>query len=931
MKNIIIILVSILITVNCFAQEQDSIYTGNLTNATPTESIDFGDIGGHYNDVFYKFTPTENSIISIILGNRQNKEIFLFDLDNPTEELASSYNEEDDEDNNIDTLTYNCQAGITYLIRVIDYKEFGGNFTLKLKDVTPVDIATDIAGMIGGVVSGDGTYMRGTECFVSAVSDDCHYFVNWTEGGNEVCTDEIYSFYVQSNRTLVANFELIEYEIYSSAENGTITPTPTQTVICGENSQPFTFYPIDDCYEFDKLYVDAEEVSVSSNSYTFPNVKEGYTIFATFKKIQYPITSSNGLHGIIEPWGTEYYFCGDTIIYCFVPQSNPEYELYYIVVDGDTIYANSNLIVNNCYTFIVTEQHNIHAVFKRVSFTITTIPDAHCTITPGGTIPVFKGDNQIFLIEITDACYEIDSVFINGVFEENLTVIMKYAIQTTGYGVYTFLDVSTNCSIRIVTKQIEFNILSSSENGTISPAPTQSVTCGENNTFTFLFYPDYCYELDKLYVDGVPENAVGDTAYTFSNVNANHTIFALFKKKQIEIISSSSAFGYIEPSGTTNVYCGDSINYCFYPQPNPESELYYIVVDGDTIYADQITNNCYTFENVTEPHNIHTVFKKITFTIFAEADTHSTITPSGFITIDKGESFTFTNIIVTDNCYEIESVFIDGSIDTDATNSVSWFHEYTFPNVTFDRSIRISTQQKEFEILSSSENGTITPTPKQDVICGKNQTFTFSPLDDSYEFNGLFVDDLPAVALGDTAYTFTNVTENHTIFVKFKQKPLTTYTIYPSAGLHGQIDPSYAISVEEGENQQFCFYPEIDYVVNYVMIDDTIVHSGDTTCYTIENVMADHTIYVSFCKKTSIEDVEPSFIKIYPNPVDNLLIIECSELKFGDKIDIFDVSGKLVLSLNINETNKVSVDVGGLNSGTYIFKIGHLNGKFVKK
>jgi hypothetical protein len=275
------------------------------------------------------------------------------------------------------------------------------------------------------------------------------------------------------------------------------------------------------------------------------------------------------------------------------------------------------------------------------------------------------------------------------------------------------------------------------------------------------------------------------------------------------------------------------------------------VVDGDTIYADQITNNCYTFENVTEPHQIYAAFKRITFTIFAEADEHSTITPNGSIEVIKGENYPFI-IEVTDDCYEIDSVFIDGVYNQSVSIQMKYNNGgiYTFQYVSADHSIRIATKQKEFILSSSSENGTITPTQK--VNCGENITFTFYPANDYYQFDKLLVDNEEVIAVGDTAYTFTNVTENHTILALFKQK-------------------------------------------------------------------------------TGIANIDPSSIKIYPNPVDNLLTIESSEIKIGDKIDIFDMSGKLVLSQKINETDKVIINVSRLSQGTYIFKLGNIHGKFVKK
>ncbi|GHT35154.1 hypothetical protein FACS189434_12520 [Bacteroidia bacterium] len=484
-------------------------------------------------------------------------------------------------------------------------------------------------------------------------------------------------------------------------------------------------------------------------------------------------------------------------------------------------------------------------------------------------------------------------------------------------------------------------------------------------------------------------------------------------------------YGYITPSGTKKVSCGDTLTYTFVPQtlPNVESELNYIVVDRDTVWANEITNNSYTFEDITEPHEIFAAFKRKTFKVLTVADAHSTITPNGNIEVIKGENSNLT-IAVTDNCYEIDSVFINGIFDQSTTILVKYNGEYTFPNVTADRSIRISTKQKGYKLtvfggvngVIQSNGNTVAYGEEVSYLCGANSyldlvpdatyevsqvslgnddityritnnkldlssltgnhslsvTFKkmspklylsadgsgkivfdgcdnncnlleveynatpqicFLPENNHYKVGYILVDNdtVTASHLTDNCYILPQVTANHQIKAYFV--PSTTHFISASASANGQIDPSgYLVPVEDSESMQFCFYPEGNYVVDYVMIDDEIVYAGDTTCYTIENIMSDHTIYVSFITTTGIENVESSsFIKIYPNPVDNLLIVESSELKIGDKIDIFDVSGKLVLSLSSNASDKISVDVGGLSQGTYIFTLGHIQGKFIKK
>ena len=60
----------------------------------------------------------------------------------------------------------------------------------------------------GGEVSGGGTCPVGAECTLTATPNEGYTFTNWTENGDVVSTDATYTFTVNTNRTLVANFDL---------------------------------------------------------------------------------------------------------------------------------------------------------------------------------------------------------------------------------------------------------------------------------------------------------------------------------------------------------------------------------------------------------------------------------------------------------------------------------------------------------------------------------------------------------------------------------------------------------------------------------------------------------------------------------------------------------------------------------------------------
>ena len=78
----------------------------------------------------------------------------------------------------------------------------------------------------GGTVSGSGSYGHGSTCTLTATPNTGYYFLNWTENGTVVSYDNTYSFSVNGDRNLVANFVegestcTISFDLYDSYYNG---------------------------------------------------------------------------------------------------------------------------------------------------------------------------------------------------------------------------------------------------------------------------------------------------------------------------------------------------------------------------------------------------------------------------------------------------------------------------------------------------------------------------------------------------------------------------------------------------------------------------------------------------------------------------------------------------------------------------------------
>jgi hypothetical protein len=149
--------------------------------------------------------------------------------------------------------------------------------------------------------------------------------------------------------------------------------------------------------------------------------------------------------------------------------------------------------------------------------------------------------------------------------------------------------------------------------GQISPDGAVSVVCGSDQTFTLT--PDDCYHVLDIVVDGVH---VGPAAsYTFTNVQANHTIEAYFAIDTYSIAATSGPNGTIDPIGILSVDCGGSQTYTFIADPC------YILADVIVDGVSQGPVGSYTFTNVTANHSIHVTWTLATYTITATASAGS--------------------------------------------------------------------------------------------------------------------------------------------------------------------------------------------------------------------------------------------------------------------------------------------------------------------
>ena len=104
-------------------------------------------------------------------------------------------------------------ANATYTFPVYENAAFIAEFELQ-----SFTINASVNPSNAGTVSGGGSYAYNSSCTVTATANQRYEFVNWTENGVEVSTDQSYTFTVTANRSLVANFSVPMIVIKASVD-----------------------------------------------------------------------------------------------------------------------------------------------------------------------------------------------------------------------------------------------------------------------------------------------------------------------------------------------------------------------------------------------------------------------------------------------------------------------------------------------------------------------------------------------------------------------------------------------------------------------------------------------------------------------------------------------------------------------------------------
>ena len=239
-----------------------------------------------------------------------------------------------------------------------------------------------------------------------------------------------------------------------------------------------------------------------------------------------------------------------------------------------------------------------------------------------------------------------------------------------------------------------------------------------------------------------------------------------------------------------------------------------------------------------------------TFAIDASGGPNGTISPSGTVSVDYGTDQRF--IFTSDANNHVADVLIDG-VSVGAPSS------YTFSNVTAPHTIAVSFAIDTFTLsYAAGAGGSIAGSASQTVDYGGSGTQVTAVPDAHYHFTG-WSDGVTTAERTDT-----NVTADLSVTATFTRD---TIVIDASAGPHGSISPSGAVSVDDGADRSFTITADALYHVADVLVDGVSV--GAVTSYTFTGVTGAHTIVASFSGAppiTTVKGLDTGWSKVRVKP-----------------------------------------------------------------
>ncbi len=252
-----------------------------------------------------------------------------------------------------------------------------------------------------------------------------------------------------------------------------------------------------------------------------------YCFYGPICTTNYVIYASATNGGVVSPEGYSIVRAGNSLTYKFTPKVG--YVVSKVIVDGVNVGRTS------VYTFNrITANHTVQVVFEKVA----------CTVHPNCSS--YPYCSHVSGCKLHDCCVGYTYCIYNTSCKtHDCCKGYPYCIYQPSYIVKPGCTVHLGCAgytCCVYNKRSYSITVSGTVGGTLSPAGNAVVVAG--NSMTYKFTPNDGYVISRVIVDGKDVGRV--SSYTFSKVNANHTLRVVFEKMKMPFLDVYSTDWYYD-------------------------------------------------------------------------------------------------------------------------------------------------------------------------------------------------------------------------------------------------------------------------------------------------------------------------------------------------------------------------------------------------
>jgi len=735
------------------------------------------------------------------------------------------------------------------------------------------------------------TYNTAIGSIPNATQANC-IFKGWFIGTTQLFPYTIWTY--TSDQTAIAIFDYPIVATNSNPALGSITPSGTVNYSLGQ-TVTYTCTPIAGAH-ITTVVVDGMTMFTGNNedteeyTYTFENINDFHTIHVGFAMNCYAMNPNNilgeGTTVTMVPANCVPH--GGNVTFNIKADC---YQISQILVNGVDQGVSSGYL----YSFTMNNVTGslplieVNTVLDQFSIMATPISDPLGAIVPSGLATVNCGTDKTYEF-ITETGFRVSALFV-----DNVSVPVPVSRN------YTFNNIRANHTIHVEFEEypqyiIQFGPSAAQQQGgavfpTYIPNAVNYIAVDSGElVFPFSIVPTEGYAIDKVYVDNVSiPNAAFTGSYTFTNLKANHTIYATFKPIMFTITATANPNGAISPEGAVQVAYGT--NQLFHVVPNNGYNISAVIVDG-VLNSNATQTGVYNFVNVKENHTISASFVRKTYLITTTAGANGTINPQNPM-VPHGNNQTLTFLPQTG--FKVDKVIVDGVENPSAAQAGI----FTFINVIKEHSISVTFTKIKYTITSThTDGGVVSPAGIVQVEHGANSPIYVFAAHEGFQLQAVLVNGVNnAQALEDGLYRFMDVTANNSIHVVFKSN---INKIIATAAQGGFISPSGIVNVPNGENRIFTFAPTTGYEVARVLVNG--INNPDAVqngYYVFFNVTDDHTIAVQF-EKRKYDITFPELVGVLFTPTNGSTTPVEHGGQFTFKIDIQEGYTQSFLAVFVN-------------------------------